>query len=126
MTSSVFSALEVLHSLLIQKGRFDYSDEKICQNQIESFLISNRISFFREYSIADVGITDFYFPKSKIVLEVKAGKAWSKRGVFRQCERYCSHPEVHGLILATGKIQGLPPIIFGKPVLIYQLGLGFL
>lgn len=126
MGDSISHALDALHLLLIKNGRFDYSDEKICQNQIEVFLSSHNINFIREFSIPQVGVTDFYFPRSKIVLEVKAGKSWSKRGVFRQCERYCSHPEVHGLILATGKIQGLPPVINGKPIRIYQLGLGFL
>jgi hypothetical protein len=33
---------------------------------------------------------------------------------------------VRGLILATGKAQGLPPSIHGKPVKVYQLGLGSL
>lgn len=120
------SPIDTLHRLLLSDGRFDYSDEMICQNAIAQFLDSKSISFLREYELAGSGVCDFYFPNSRIVLEVKAGKGWSKRGVYRQCERYCQHEDVSGLVLATGKIQGMPETISNKPIRVYQLGLGFL
>ena len=126
MCAANSAALDALCSLLEREGRFDYSDEKICQNQIEEFLNRKGITFLREHELPGAGITDFYFPNSRLVLEVKAGKGWSKRGVYRQCERYCGHPDVQGLLLATGKIQGMPESINGRPVRIYQLGIGFL
>ncbi len=111
---------------LLGEGRFDYSDESECQRQIAVFLTERGVTFTKEHDLGGAGICDFYFTKSRIVLEVKAGKQWNKREVYRQCERYCRHDEVQGLVLATGRIQGMPPTICGKPVRVYQLGLGFL
>ena len=110
---------------LLSRGRFDYADEKVCQEQIEKYLIVNKITFIRECAF-DNGIVDFFFPKSGLVLEVKASSKWGKTQVYRQCERYCENQEVTGLVLATGKAQGLPRQINGKPVGIYQLGIGLL
>lgn len=112
---------------LLDLGRFDYADEKVCQRQMEKFLSEKGIKFIREHNLrGDHGIVDFYFPTSGVALEAKAFKGWSKKRVYRQCERYCLSDEVNGLILATGKSQGLPAEIHGKPTTVYQLGRGFL
>lgn len=123
--SESIGALSVLFKLL-KKGRFDYSDEKTCQEQIGNFLERYNIAHKREFSLGRHGICDFFFPRSHLVLEVKAGKSWSKVEVFRQCEKYLEHEDVSGLLLATGKIQGMPSEILGKPIMVYQLGLGLL
>ena len=107
---------------ILKRGRFDYADEKICQSQIENHLLQCGVEFIREYVFAN-GIADFFFPNSGLVLEIKGSSQWSKTRVFRQCERYCENKEVTGLVLATGKAQGLPGSINGKPVRIYQLGI---
>jgi hypothetical protein len=100
-------------------------DEKVCQAEIDAHLRGRGLTFLREHDFGDgVGVCDFFFPRSGLVLEAKAFKSWSKRQVYRQCERYCRHPEVNGLLLATGRAQGLPPTIEGKPVRVYQLGIG--
>lgn len=117
-------ALEALIEIL-KLGRFDYSDEKICQEQIGNHLSKYGVQFVREFRLK-YGIVDFFFPRSGLVMEVKASSQWSKTQVFRQCERYCESTEVTGLLLATGKVQGLPKTINGKPARIYQLGLGLL
>lgn len=119
-------AIDVLYHLLRSEGRFDYADEAVCQNEIEHFLRSKKVTFCRGYALSGSDICDFYFPKSKIVMEVKAGKSWGKRRVYRQCERYCQHDAVNGLVLATGSIQGMPISICNKPIRVYQLGIGFL
>lgn len=111
---------------LLQGHRLVYADEKVCQDQIEAILFAKGIDYRREYRLGDAGICDFYFPNSRIVLEAKAFKSWSKLKVYRQCERYCRRPEVAGLLLATGKAQGLPTVIAEKPVRVHQLGLGAL
>lgn len=123
---STEQTLSVLIRLLRTRA-FDYADEKTCQVQMEQFLREKGLCFIREYDFGGgVGICDFFFPRSGIVLEAKAYKTWSKRQVFRQCERYCGHAMVTGLLLATGKAQGLPAAICGKPSRVYQLGLGAL
>lgn len=124
-TMSNTRPIEVLIRLL-GEGRFDYSDENFCQQQIAEFLSERQVAFTKEYDLGAAGICDFYFKKSGLVLEVKAGKKWNKKEVYRQCERYCRHDSVLGLVLATGRIQGMPSSIHGKPVGVYQLGLGFL
>ncbi|WP_045861617.1 hypothetical protein [Teredinibacter purpureus] len=128
MTMSISKELDPLDILLklLSSGRFDYSDEKYCQEQISSFLTGFKVNHIKEFCLGRNGVCDFYFPRSQLVLEVKAGKAWSKMEVYRQCEKYLQHKDVKGLLLATGKIQGMPASINGKPVKVLQLGIGFL
>ena len=122
------SIKEAMHTLLTVLDRIsiDYHEESVAQRQIEDYLEQVGAEFSREYRLIDGGIIDFYFPKSKLGLEVKALKAWSKKGVYRQCERYLSDPSISGLVLATGRAQGMPKELLGKPVAVYQLGRGSL
>ena len=110
---------------LLRRGRFEYADEKVCQSQMASQFLKTGVVFEKEY-VFENGTADFFFPRSGIVLEVKASRHWNKTRVYRQCERYCKNDIVNGLVLATGKAQGLPQEIHGKPVRIYQLGIGLL
>ncbi|OLF82092.1 hypothetical protein AWH63_11165 [Marinobacter sp. C18] len=110
---------------LLSAGQFDYADETRCQLMIEDFLLEREAVFHREFQLTD-GIVDFFFPRSGLCLEVKASKQWSRRAVYRQCERYCKDDRVNGLVLATGRSQGLPELINGKPVRVLLLGAAFL
>lgn len=112
-------------SRLIAQGRFDYAVESVCQGQVQAYLEQIGAEFIREYPIGR-GFVDFYFPNSGLVLEIKAHKKWSAREVYRQCERYCDDDRVSGLVLLTGKAQGMPGEIAGKPVRVIQLGAAFL
>lgn len=123
------NTVEIMGILMrvLQTRSFNYADEKLCQIEIEQLLQDKGITYLREHNFGDgVGVCDFLLPRSGIVLEAKAFKTWSKKEVFRQCERYCSRSEVNGLLLATGKAQGLPDTIGGKPARVYLLGLGAL
>lgn len=122
MTENKLNAL----AALLQGHRLRYADEKVCQDQIEAILLDKGIDYLREHHLGGAGICDFYLPNSRIVLEAKAFKSWSKLKVYRQCERYCRRPDVAGLLLATGKAQGLPSAIADKPVRVQLLGLGAL
>ncbi|MBT2909663.1 hypothetical protein PL84_03585 [Vibrio anguillarum] len=114
--------LEALIGIL-RKGKYEFADEKVCQEHMAKHFESLGLRFEREYRLSDGrSIIDFFFPNSGIGLEVKASKAWNKMGVYRQCERYCLNSEVAGLILATAKPQGLPEHIEGKPTRFYHLG----
>lgn len=124
MSGAQPAPIDVLVQLL-HRHRFDYADEKICQLQIEEFLTSAGADFVREAKIAG-GFVDFFFPRSGLVLEIKASKNWNAREVYRQCERYCGDDQVMGLVLATGRSQGMPAEIAGKPVRVLQLGAAFL
>lgn len=110
---------------LIGRQQFNYTDEKVCQEQMESFLATVSVPFYREYR-TEAGIIDFFFPRSGIAAELKASKKWSRMKVYRQCERYCGLKEVKGLLLLTARAQKLPPHIEGKPVKVHNLGISLL
>ena len=114
-------ALKALVALLL-RGEYDYADEKVCQAQIAEHFGLYGVCFDREYRLGD-GFVDFFFPRSGVALEIKASKRMGKMAVYRQLERYCSHDEVRGILLATGTSQGLPDTINGRPALVFPLGL---
>lgn len=111
--------------ILLSRAQFDYVSEAVCQQQIEIFLTDNGVEFEREFQLND-GVIDFFFPRSGLGLEIKASKMWSKTQVYRQMERYSKSPVIKGLLLATGKAQGLPDQINEKPVSVHLLGGAFL
>ena len=123
--SQTIKAMNALQKILRRRA-FDYIDEKVCQNQIQELLLQLEVEHNREYALSSESIIDFYFPRSQIGLEVKAAKKWSKMGVFRQVERYTEQDCISGIVLASGRAQGLPKIINGKPVAVYQFGLSAL
>lgn len=106
---------------ILASGRFDMTDEIVCQQQIEKHLLSLGASFEKEYRLND-GIVDFFFPKTGLALEIKVAKKWGKIKVYRQCERYCKDDRVNALVLATGRAQRLPETINDKPVAVFYLG----
>jgi hypothetical protein len=110
---------------VLKGGQFDYADEKKCQSLMNDYLAKVGLPFEREFQVSG-GIIDFFLPRSGLGIEVKAGKNWSRREVFRQCERYCNDDRIRGLVLATGRSQALPETINDKPVRVLALGEAFL
>lgn len=104
-------------------GKYSLSDEVAAQDDIEKVLIKHGISYEREKHLSDTDIVDFFLPESGVAIEVKAAKEWSKTRVHAQCERYCQHENVKGIVLATAKMQGLPKFIAGKPTKVFQMSL---
>lgn len=100
--------------LFLRALRLPLRDEKEAQAVLEGQLREAGFDFVREHRLSPGNIVDFYFPATKVGLEVKL-KA-PKREIFRQIKRYCEHDEVEGLILASGTFMGLPGDIGGKPV----------
>ena len=105
--------------------RFNLTEEKICQEEMGAHLKQHGIPFEREVRLCD-GIVDFLLTRSGIAIEVKVGKKWSKMEVFRQCERYCLDSKVTGLVLASGRAQGLPDRINNKPARVLHMGVAYL
>lgn len=105
---------------LMRTTQFSLIDEKICQDDIQALFDKYNVPYEREYDLGN-GIVDFYLPRSRIAIEVKAIKKWQKMKVYRQCERYCSSDEVDGLLLATGASLTLPETINDKPTAVYHL-----
>ncbi|EGQ9286393.1 hypothetical protein F7U66_11105 [Vibrio parahaemolyticus] len=124
MKYDVMTSLSALCELL-SRTMLDTQDEKHAQHQLETIFINLNINFEREYKLGD-GYIDFFFPKSGIGLELKGNHSTSKSDVYRQCERYCSFDEIKGLVLATGKFQGLPSVINNKPTMVHLISEGAL
>lgn len=108
---------------LLRRCALPLREEKRLQESISGVLTENNIPHEREHRLSDTDIVDFRFP-SGLVMEVKI-KA-PKRGIYRQCKRYCEHDEVKGLILATATATGFPPEINGRPCWVASLGTGWL
>jgi hypothetical protein len=115
--------LLVALSLLLERQQYRLNDEKQCQEDIGDWLKENNIYYEAEFKLSagGSGIVDFYLPNSRLAIEVKAAKRWSKLAVLRQCERYCLDDNVDGLLLATAKFQGLPAELCGKPSIVLLL-----
>ena len=110
---------------ILKRHQLDYIDEKECQRQIDEMLREQGATFEREVPMGS-GYIDFYFRQSGLGLEVKANKNWSRREIFYQCEDYCKDERLAGLVLATGRAQGLPSSLYAKPVRVVYLGEAFL
>lgn len=109
---------------LIQRHRFDLSDEKRLQAQIEEVLTANAITFEREKRLSALDIPDFLVAGG-ITIECKLRGA-RKIEIFRQLSRYAAHAEVSALILASNIAMGLPPDILGKPLYAASTSRGWL
>jgi hypothetical protein len=119
--TSTESIIETLLKILGSKA-YDYIAENRCQEQMEQHFRELGIGFIREFRLDEHSRIDFYFPNSGLGLEVKAGKSWSRKKVYRQVERYTRSPEIRGVILATGRAQSLPALINDKPIRLHCLG----
>lgn len=108
---------------IISSHRFSLSNEKELQKDIADVLMSLGVEFQREFRLSSEDIVDFMF-KEGFVAEIKI-KA-SKRSIYRQCKRYCSHEAVTGLVLVTATALGFPEEIDGKPCWIASLGRAWL
>ncbi|MDC5753585.1 SNF2-related protein [Vibrio europaeus] len=108
---------------ILLSGKYSLSDEMIAQDDIEKVLIKHGVEYEREKHMNESDIVDFFLPATGVVIEVKAAKDWSKTRVHAQCERYCQHDSVKGIVLATAKMQGLPKFIAGKPTKVFQMSL---
>ncbi|WP_196223204.1 hypothetical protein [Roseibium sp. RKSG952] len=108
---------------LLQRCPLPLRDEKKLQEAISTALTEAGIPHKREHHLSGSDIVDFIFP-SGLVMEVKI-KA-PKRAIYRQCQRYCKHDAVKGLILATATATGFPPDINERPCWVVSLGMGWL
>lgn len=108
----------------IESFRLDLSDEKRLQADLEVALQAFPWPFEREKNLSSRDIPDFFFA-SGLVIECKLRPA-QKMAVFRQLERYASHQEVTGILLASNLSMTLPEKIHGKPAMTVSLSKGWL
>lgn len=111
--------------LTLVLGRFDLSNEKTCQEEVEAHLCEAypdwRIN--REHRLSARDVPDFLI--QGVAVEVKMNAA-SPRAIIRQLERYAAHDKVRSLILLSNRAVVLPAEINGKPVDGVSLGRAWL
>jgi hypothetical protein len=111
---AAFTTLQLFFKL----NKFKLEDEKQLQSQIEKKFEVDGVPFEREKAFDKKNIVDF-FVDGTIAVEIKIGS--SKMSIYRQCERYCTFPEVKALLLVTNKSMTLPELVNGKPCIVLNL-----
>lgn len=117
---------------IFARYRLPLSDEKDLQTKIAEMLTLEKVPFAREVRLDDHDIVDFMAGEGACLqplqpacaIEVKIGG--SRRAIFRQIERYCAHPQVSEIVLATNVPMSLPIEIGGKRTAIAHLGRSWL
>lgn len=103
---------------LLSRHRFDLSNEKRTQSDIESVLTAAGIVHEREKRLSGADIVDFLV--DGVAIEVKIGG--SRREIYRQLCRYAEHEAVRAIILVANLPMTLPPTINGRPAAVAQMG----
>lgn len=114
---------------LIERSRLPLADEKALQAEMAMLFAGAGLFVDREVRLSPDDIVDFlaFEPMELfygLAIEVKI--KGQRRAIYKQLERYCGHPRVTGIVLATNIVLGLPPRINGKPVTLANLGRGWL
>lgn len=109
---------------LIESARLDLSDEKRLQADLAVALTNAGVQFTRELALSTHDIPDF-FTEDGTAIECKLRPA-QKTAVYRQLQRYASHAEVTGIVLATNLSMTLPETINSKPSFMASLSKGWL
>lgn len=107
---------------ILRNKRFNLTNEKQTQADIEKVFVENNVNFKREHYYDKKNIVDFKVENVAVEVKIKG----TAMNIFRQCERYCSFDEVHFLILLTNKSMGLPKEINGKPCYVFNLSKAWL
>lgn len=117
---------------IFARYRLPLSDEKALQADIAKVLEMELVPFTREVRLDDKDIVDFMVGPGALLqplqaacaIEVKIGG--SRRAIYRQIERYCEHPQVAEIVLATNVPMSLPFEVLGKRTAIAHLSRSWL
>jgi hypothetical protein len=122
MTTDGYELVALVMDVL-KKKKFAIDNEKQVQADIASHLQKHNIGHVREFPLTKKDIPDFKLNEGLFVeVKIKGGKM----EIYRQCERYCNHPDVAGLILITNRMTALPVRINNKPVYVINLSTSWL
>lgn len=108
---------------VLSARRFRLSSERPLQDDIAAAFTACGIAFEREFRLSAEDRPDFLVA-GVVAVEVKIKGGRVK--IYRQCERYCAHVAVTGLVLATNVAMALPPLICGKPAAVVTFGRAWL
>lgn len=110
---------------ILSGKRLNLQNEKALQVQLKEIFATHSIPFAPEYRLDKNNIVDFMF-HGGIAVEVKISTSYSKKNMYRQCERYMQFEEVTAIILITARSIGFPKEINGKPCYVINLGKAWL
>lgn len=117
------TAVDLAHDVVtaLCSGRFDLSDEKACQAEIDTWLRDRLpdVEIQREHRLSSRDIPDFFI--AGVVVEVKMNTA-RPASILRQLERYADHDQVQAIVLVTNRAVILRPTVRGKQLLVVPLG----
>ncbi len=116
---------DIIHLIqLIKKMRFDISNEKDVQAQLEKKLIEKEYEFEREFILDEdkKNIPDFMVGNICIEVKIKGGAL----DIFRQLQRYTEFDQVQEIILLTNRNIILPSQINCKNAYQINIGAGWL
>jgi hypothetical protein len=115
---------------LLERAPLPLSDEKQLQADMLQLFQREGLAVVREVRLDAGDIVDFMILdgscsyQAGLAIEVKI--KGQRRAIYRQLERYCAHPRVNGIVLATNVAMALPAAIGGKPAAVAQLGRAWL
>jgi len=112
--------LKELDSLLKQYN-FNYTCEADLQVGIKEVFETLESPFQSECILSKEDRIDFYWPETMIGVEVKIKHSLS--ALTRQVHRYVQHESIRGILIVSAKarLNQIPQMINGKPVLIHSL-----
>lgn len=100
--------------------RLPLHDEKELQEEIANTLRETLCVYEKEYRLDNENIPDFFLSEEGVAIEIKI--KGNVRKIYKQCERYCSFPEVQKLLLITNRSMGFPEQINGKDCYVINIG----
>ena len=110
---------------ILSGQRLNIHDEKVLQAQIKELFTKANFDFSDEYRIDSNNVVDFMV-NGDIAIEVKISTKYSKKSIYRQCERYLKFDSVSAMILVTSRSIGFPLEINGKPCYVINLSKAWL
>ena len=113
--------IELINAL--KNVKFDFSNEKAVQSKIQKIFDEKQIKYQREVILDANNIPDFVVDDI-ICVEVKI--KGTKKGIYKQLERYSKFEQFTSILLLTNKAVTMPNQINGKSVIVLNLGLAWL
>ena len=107
----------------LRRLRLPVTTEEALQRALWDWLIASGLPVEREARLGPADRIDFLVDGD---IGVEAKTRYSRRGIFRQLERYATNHPLRGLILVSGTYLGLPEEINGVPVFLVSTGRGAL
>ena len=102
----------------IKTLKIPHENEAVMQDFLYLKLKERFPKTLREFSLSKKDRIDFFIEGVGIECKVQGAPL----RIYRQLERYCTHPEIVEIILITSKFIKLPKTIMQKPTTSFSVG----